>query len=260
MKERNIRDATPDDHAAFQRLFAELGVDDPPATFETFVQSFMPTMILAERDGEVLAYAYFRMLDGGAHLGQIATSSAARRQGIGRALMAEVAKRIKALGGTWWQLNVKPDNVAARALYEAFGMKTEHRAWALWMAWADVLKQPAPHLADVRVLEPSEDLAWEQRLATPPGLVAMARKLPTRHFRVVSDDALMGFDVDFPGAFPFLVRDTAKAFSLLHAARSFAKPEKDPINVNLEHEATKDAFIAAGARLRFEMLRMRGPL
>lgn len=261
MRDLTFRDATAADYGAFARLFEELGVDDPNASYEVYVASTMPSTFFAERGGEPIGYAYYRLLDGGAHVAQIATAKSARRQGVGRALMAEMATRLRALGATWWQLNVKPDNVAALGLYESFGMRRDKRSWALWIDWADVVRQPAPFVADVRVLDPSEDLAWEKRLATPPGVLAMARKLKTRVFKVLEPDGLISFDVAFPGAFPFYAPNAPAAFSLLQAVRPDARPELATIGVTFdENEPLKDALLAAGARLRFEMLRMYGEL
>lgn len=120
-----IRDATIDDHAAFVRLFPELGVDDPVPSRERFGAEYVARSLVFD-DGEVVGYALYDVLDGLGYIRHLITDPGRRRAGIGRALLAELRQRFVDAGAREWHLNVKPGNVAAIALYEACGMRAEH--------------------------------------------------------------------------------------------------------------------------------------
>lgn len=60
----------------------------------------------------------------------LATSSAHRRAGIGRALVAEAERRMAALGCPKVQLLVRPGNDAALAFYDALGYDRFHAGTA----------------------------------------------------------------------------------------------------------------------------------
>src|SRR6185369_8026101 len=98
-------------------------------------------------------YAYFIVIGDTTHVSQIVVAPHARRRGVGRALLAEVASRAREAGCTTWRLNVKPDNVAALALYESFGMRRVFESCALRLEWR--LVPPGP--SEGRVIEPAED-------------------------------------------------------------------------------------------------------
>src|SRR5262245_49568642 len=93
-----IRDAALSDYETFIKLFRELNVDDPVASLERFGAEIAPTMVIAERDGRTTGYAFFRPLKDVVHLAHVVTAPDARRQGVGRALMAEVARRGREAG------------------------------------------------------------------------------------------------------------------------------------------------------------------
>ncbi|MCM3554357.1 ribosomal protein S18-alanine N-acetyltransferase [Janibacter melonis] len=78
--------------------------------------------VLVEDDEGVLAYAG---LDHGGEVGDVMTIAVAprgRRSGLGRALLDDLVARARAGGAARLLLEVRADNVAARAMYEAAGM------------------------------------------------------------------------------------------------------------------------------------------
>ena len=52
--------------------------------------------------------------------------------------MAAVAEQTRAAGLQRWRLNVKPENLAARALYERWGMKVVLASVSMRIRWSDV--------------------------------------------------------------------------------------------------------------------------
>jgi ribosomal protein S18 acetylase RimI-like enzyme len=126
-----IRSATVADARVLATLLEALNVSegDPTGyvTAETMARDLARgqiSVVLAERAGAALGYCLY-------HFGYEATYAAsgfyicdlyvrpeARGRGVARALMAEVARRSKAAGGTfiWW--TSRPQNAQANALYE----------------------------------------------------------------------------------------------------------------------------------------------
>jgi GNAT superfamily N-acetyltransferase len=128
-----VRDATSGDAEPVLRMVADLAreVDDPPPRLSTTV--FLRDMVgperrvhtlVAEQDGRLVGYAvlhpgYNTGLGGPiTHLVDLFVVPAARRQGVGRALMAAVARRTLELGGHELIWDVWKRNERAYAFYE----------------------------------------------------------------------------------------------------------------------------------------------
>lgn len=229
-----IRPARADDHAAYARLFPELGVDDPIWSVEKFAADMAPTTLVAETDGRVVAYLFFQVLTGVGYVRHLAVEPAARRRGIGRALMQASAARFRDAGATAWCLNVKPDNEPAIRLYEALGMERTYRSSALRMPWSAVPAAPSAEGLVVRTIEASDDARLEGELGLVPGMLADARTKDGRVLAWLADGeeaaALAVFDPAFPGAFPFRARTTPHAMAMLHALRPHARPSDGEIH------------------------------
>jgi len=69
----------------------------------------------------------------GVHLGDICVTKSARRQGVGRMLVAELGQRILADGGEWVSWTMLKGNVEAREFYKKLGAKKvrDVEFWAL---------------------------------------------------------------------------------------------------------------------------------
>jgi ribosomal protein S18 acetylase RimI-like enzyme len=141
-----VRPARPQDYAHFARLMPELATGDRVKEETTFLRELLPTTLIAEpgENGRVVGYAYYQVMKDVTYVRHIVTSPDARRGGVGRALMAAVAERARAASCAAWCLNVKPENAAAIALYEGFGMKRVHGARALRLDWSVVDEANAP--------------------------------------------------------------------------------------------------------------------
>ena len=259
-----VRLAVANDYPRYAALFPELGVDDPIPSEEVFTSRLLPTTIVTERDGAVVGYAYFQRLNDTVYVRNVVTDPGHRRRGVGRVLMQELERRARAAGATRWCLNVKPENVAARALYEEFGMTVAYAAVALRFAWEVVEKLPADP-AETRSLEPAEDATVEARFELPRGLIEDARQRPRHHvIGVYSGTDALGvacFSPGFPGAFPFRVARVGLARPLLEACRALALPELNYMQVVVEDDAALAAtLIEHGAGVRTEIVHYRGEL
>lgn len=79
---------------------------------------------LVALEGDALAgYLGVQYGPDGADIMTIATAPAFRGRGVGRALVAEMAARLKSMGLQWLTLEVRPSNTAALGLYEAMGFQ-----------------------------------------------------------------------------------------------------------------------------------------
>ncbi len=259
-----IRPAEPDDYEAYTRLFAELAIPDPVPTRERFVDSLLPRLSVAVRDGAVVGFCSWRPYGPLAHVVQIAVDRAVRGQRIGEQLLSHVRGLAIAAGCTRWYLNVKRDNTSAIKLYERVGLRRELESVVVSIAWRCL----SPHPVTGGLLEPSEDAVAAERFAVPPERLAMWRSQGARgrfHLVALRDgDEITGiaaFDPDFPGAAMFRAVRPALAADLLEAMRPFALPAFDFVRATVEGDRPlADALIALGAETLFELHRLSAPL
>jgi [ribosomal protein S18]-alanine N-acetyltransferase len=76
---------------------------------------------------QVWGYVVFWIVVDEMHLLNLAVHPDRRRRGLGRLLLEEALSRSRAQGATVAWLEVRPSNLAARALYASFGFKEEGR-------------------------------------------------------------------------------------------------------------------------------------
>lgn len=81
-------------------------------------------LIVAEKDGDVVGYAVVMVVEGEAHLMNLAVRAGSRGQGVGRALAVRAMERAAGMGAQLITLEVRPGNVAAISLYERLGMRS----------------------------------------------------------------------------------------------------------------------------------------
>lgn len=80
--------------------------------------------IVAEIDGQVVAYACVWISFDEADVANIAVAENFRGQGIGKKLFAEIIRRVKLRGVNALTLEVRVSNTAAIKLYESFGLRS----------------------------------------------------------------------------------------------------------------------------------------
>lgn len=224
-----LRPAGPDDHPTFARLFPELGTDDAVPDRPRFEEQLMVDTTIVELGGRPVGYAYAQTLETTGYVRHLVVDRAARRRGVGRRVLAELAGRFRAAGCERWCLNVKPDNAAAIALYESCGMRRLHATQVVRLAWGDEERLPARPCVAV-VLDPGDEPAFEDRFSTPRGLLAARREAGQLALgaRVDGEPAgLASFDPRFPGSFPFRAIDGGVARALIDACRERRAPIVD---------------------------------
>lgn len=79
--------------------------------------------LVAEQDGAAAGYVGCQTVLDEGYITNVAVSPDCRRQGIGRALIAELAEQAKRAGLAFVTLEVRASNMPAIALYEGAGFK-----------------------------------------------------------------------------------------------------------------------------------------
>jgi hypothetical protein len=155
--------------------------------------------------------------------------------------MRTAAKHLRVERKRFWRLNVKPDNHSARRLYESMGLTVAYQAVSLRFPWASLGRIPAgkASIGDVR---PERDREIESAFGLPAGQLASARDLN----RIMLDASVVGhddvaglavFDPNFPGAFPFRVRDLGALEPLMTAIQVRARPDDVFLGIVVEDDA-----------------------
>ena len=258
----DVRPALASDYDGYARLFPLLEVPDPVPTREKFVGTLMPDSLVAVEGDDVVGVVWARRRGDRLHVVHLIVDASRRRLGIGRALMNAAAARARSLDLTRWMLNVKPENTAARALYEASGMAETMSAVSLRLSWASL--QLLPESSPDVVLTPlGDDGRYEamEKLGLARGELAAMRALPGRVFFGADlrgePVGVMGFDAAFPGASPFRVTDPSHAAVLLASARPLAR--HGHLHVFVEGDTNLEAtLMTAGAIVTLRTLRMEG--
>jgi ribosomal protein S18 acetylase RimI-like enzyme len=133
-----VRDAKPEDVFQLVSLINALNVHEgiaPSMTEQhaTFVL-FSPQRpvelhcVVATMPRSIVGFAlYYRGYDTastsfGFHLADIFIENGLRKQGVGRIIMGEIARRCLDSGGQWCSLTVAAQNNAAHAFYDALGL------------------------------------------------------------------------------------------------------------------------------------------
>lgn len=146
--------------------------------------------LIAESHGRPAGYALYvadydtDLMCHGTYLADLYVEIAARRCGIGRALMATLSRVTRRRGGRWLRWNVLRDNASARAFYRTLGQEREH------LLTCGVVGDGLERLAADR---PAPGLAVRQAVATDAPVLANL---------LVARRAGEGFDpgsVDLPG-------------------------------------------------------------
>ncbi|MDX2012352.1 MAG: GNAT family N-acetyltransferase [Myxococcaceae bacterium] len=256
-----IRPARVDDHPAFSTLFPELRVDDPVPSREKWAAELVPTTLVVEEAGEVVAYAWYQAFTDEGIVRNVVVSPRVQGRGVGRALMLEVAGALRARGLARWALNVKPDNAPALALYRRLGFVETYRSVSLRFEWplVDTLPRLVTHAAFELVAADDSRAEVDQRL--PRGSLAMHRGIAGRVLRGVRGQGrIVGaavFVPSFPGAYPFRADDLAVARALLEGLRPVAS--SPVMNVVVEGQAAlAEGLVAHGAVVRLEILHLEG--
>lgn len=260
-----IRPATHDDYALYLKLLPELGVDDPPPSPERWRDEFVPNAHIAELNGTPAGLLYAVTLAETGYVRNLIVDPAARRHGVGRALLEFYAQQLRAKGRTGWALNVKPDNVAAIRLYEAMGFRRRYASVALRLDWVRVSELPESPPLHARPVAPADDAVVERLFALAPGQLQGLRESKRVLLTLVDATdrlhAIAAFNPSFPGSFPFRTTDPRMARALLEAMRPHALANATYVNLVVEDDEALAALLRShGAQVRMNVDHYAGPL
>lgn len=122
----SIRHATPRDAALLETLEQACALSPRSRTvLETELSSPAYTYFLADGDGVTVGYVGVGVFAGEAHIMTVGVVPAWRHRQVGRALVQQVFDWCVASGVSDVTLEVGSRNVAARALYDRCGFRTE---------------------------------------------------------------------------------------------------------------------------------------
>jgi GNAT superfamily N-acetyltransferase len=257
-----VRPATRDDHPLFVRFHALFESADPAPDLAWW-ERFRKNAIFMEEDDAPVGYALTSRLGDGGIVMHLAVVASARRRGVGRALMREIATRLRAQGCTRWWLTVKEGNAAAIALYASMGMRIDFRVVSIGVPWRCVERLDTTVLV-VESFERREDEGVEEALSLERGRVGRQRELQHVMVRARVGDAIVGviaLALDLRKAFLFRARSPSIARALFEHLHARGDLGDDVFQVVVEDdEPLARALELAGARRVEPMLRMTGPL
>ena len=99
----------------------------PGSLLSSFESPHSVFLAATDEGGELLGYAVMYCIAGEAEILNIAVSPAARRRGIGSALMEEMLRRGESAGCELFFLEARESNSAAIALYEKYSFRAVGR-------------------------------------------------------------------------------------------------------------------------------------
>lgn len=262
-----IRPGRQEDYRAFVELFSELGTNDPVLDEARFAKDIAPTGLFAEDpSGNIVGYAFYQIFAGTIYVRNLVTARQARRRGVGSTLMEAIAGFGCSSGCASWRLNVRPENVAAVALYEKLGFRIQYESYALRLAWALTENCQLVEGIFARRIDPSDDAALERSMGFLSGQLAATRLNADRVLLLIETPpiGIVGaaiFNPLFPGAYPFHVSRPELAFSLLRALRPYAKVTDTFVHVVIEDQLEVANFLMSeGATLNMRTVHMLGSL
>ncbi len=255
-----VRQATPEDFAAFVPFFLSFEMPDPVPELSWW-RKYSKNACFLEEDGAAVGYGLAYRLDDVGYVMHCAVAPSARNRGVGGAVMAALAERLREAGCTRWMLNVKEENAPALALYRRLGLAVDHRVAALSMPWSCASAIRGAGVAET--FERDEDQQVEDCLRLDRGRISLQREFDDRILLRVREGAdvvgVIGFAPRFPGAALFRARSIAYARTLFDGVRRHATHDYFRLIVEAD-DALAEALIGVGATRVMSLLHMTGPI
>lgn len=261
----HLRPAVAGDYEAFVRLHDQLGAGDPTPSLARFTDELSPTSIMAVEGDRSVGYVWYEILSGVAYVRHLVVDEGSRGRGLGRKLMDEARARALAASCASWCLNVRPDNMPARRLYESLGLRPAYESAAVRFPWSLVEGLPGGGDLEISIGPgPLLDEEVESALDVAQGIIAAGRRagrviaVARRGGRPVG---LAVFNPEFPGAFPFKLAEASDARAVLEALRPHALPHLALMALVIEDAPSlEELFTSRGAEVRLRLIHHRGSL
>ena len=260
------RAARREDHAAYQKFWGELDLDQPPFDLDIWDAQYREhTTFLEAPDGQLAAYALTLPYGTRGDVRQIVVDPAWRGRGVGAQMMAVVASKLREAGCTDWRLEVRLTNEPAIALYRSVGMDVIHEIEILRMARAECEAFGAARSGTLTIepIAPADEATLEAQWGYGAGQLARWRSVRPKGFMwQIRGSAFARYDRDFaPGAsllFPFRAPDRDHAAHLM--AEAVAVGIAAEVELLLVDKPVVDALRDAGAHVKEQLLEMGGSL
>ncbi|MFY0564300.1 GNAT family N-acetyltransferase [Archangium lansingense] len=263
-----LRPGRVEDHADFVRLFAELGVEDPPPPLDVWVSDLVKRAFFVDGPEGAAAYAVVDVLEETGYVVNLVVAPGQRGKGLGRKVMRELASHFRARGCREWMLYVKPDNVSARTLYSSMGMEAGRLETTWRLSWHHLEALPlAPDGLEVVPVTEPDFAPLTRAFGLVPGKLARFATQATHRLRRLVDPehpelAELGWMDVRPLArvlVPFFAATPAHASALLEAA-FLELGGTEELRVVTGDSVLEPLLHEAGARVVLRTLAMRGPL
>jgi ribosomal protein S18 acetylase RimI-like enzyme len=125
----NIRPYAPADESAVIALWESCGLvrpqNDPRKDIARKLRVNPEWFLVAESDGQIVGAVMAGYEGHRGWINYLAVAPAARKKGVGRALMLEAERGLQAAGCPKINLQVRPDNPGVIAFYERIGFRVE---------------------------------------------------------------------------------------------------------------------------------------
>ncbi len=125
----NIRPFTPADETAVITLWRECGLtrpqNDPKKDIARKLKVHPELFLVAEQDGRIVGSVMAGYEGHRGWINYLGVAPAHQRTGLGRRLMAEAERLLRAAGCPKINLQVRPDNPAAVTFYKRLGFAVE---------------------------------------------------------------------------------------------------------------------------------------
>jgi ribosomal-protein-alanine N-acetyltransferase len=153
MKRRHLRQVLTIEAATYDRHWSRQVFIDELAQVGRGGRHYL----IARRGRAILGYGGLWVVDAAgdteAHVTNIVVSESARREGVGSALMMELAEHARSVGATAWTLEVRASAEPAQAMYQRFGFVPAGIRKAYYEHGEDAVVMWCHGLADVDYID-----------------------------------------------------------------------------------------------------------
>jgi len=239
-EEYYLRDLVASDWPEFNKMDVEAFEEDDSVREESFQKGLsssrgLSVVLVHKETKDFIGYYRFLIYGTLAHLQRIGVNPKFQRKGYGSVLMDSALANMKKTGATKYMLYVMQDNEAAIKLYEKYQFNVEFNSSQFEVPFKKLPKKPR---GTCRHMDWGEIQLMSLRFGLNPYRIQHYFGSESDHVLIYS---VMGqqfgvcrFSPDFPGAFPFVIRDKEYALDFIAHLITFI--------TNKEFKAVKITF------------------